>query len=257
MIRPGSHVRRCPLNGSRTAAVVAGRRCEECGFPQGHQSVATRARHRLVHDHWSCGVRLHGANQFEQVGECLDFQLLLYRPTSLALARWTAELTIDQLLRDQAKDEGELELSPRFPLPQPKPKALLRHALLLSDGRRVLGGLFFEWRPLAGIHRWDTPLEQLEPASGASVNDWCLSYAWLHRTVRRRHIGPMAAGVVARGLNRPPGDLLFLPPFTRKGQSVSRAVSPGRVRVAKAAFPDNYTNLVYPFGPAEGSVRGA
>jgi hypothetical protein len=231
-----------------------GGRCTECGFPRNHRSAATRERHRVVHDQWCNGVRLRGAAQFEPVGECLDFQLLLSGPTSLALARWTTDLTIDQLLRDQLKDDGGGTTDTRFPIPQPKPKALLRHALLLSDGHRILGGLFFEWRPLAGVHRWDTPLDVLEPASGPPVNDWCLSYAWLHHTVRRRHIGPMAAAVVARGLNRPPADLLFLPPFTRKGVSVSRAVSPGRVRVARAAYPDNYNNLVYPFArPSEPS----
>lgn len=233
------------------AASTKRRPCAECAFPRVDHSAAGRERHRVVHDQWRHGVRLRGAAQFEAVGECLDFQLLLCRPTSGPLARWTTDLTIDQLLRDQGADKVGGDRDCRYPIPQPKPTSLLRHAVLLSDGHRILGGLFFEWRPLAGVHYWDTPLDQLEPAAGAALNDWCLSYAWLHRNVRRRHIGPMAAAVVARGVKRPPAELLFLPPFTRKGVSVSRAVSPVRARVARSAFPDNYNNLVYPFGPPE------
>jgi hypothetical protein len=223
------------------------RLCPECGFRRDRSSPAGRERHRVVHEQWRLGVRLHGPRQFEVVGECLEFQILLCRPGAGALAQWTADLTIDQLLRDQPNEPADTKDSVAYPLTQPKPRSLLRHAVLVSDGSRVLGGLFFEWRPFAGIHYWNTPIDALEQASGKPVNDWCLSYAWLHRTVRRRHIGPMVAAAVARGLNRSPTDFLFLPPFTRKGASVSRAVSPHRVRVAKAAFPDNYNNLVYPF----------
>jgi hypothetical protein len=155
-----------------------------------------------------------------------------------------------QIFREHQVGVGAPKVYRKIPLRKWQPRKLLPHLVLLASATRLLGAIVLEWRPFAGIRRWQDPVDQFE-AVPAEAHDWCLSYAWLHRTVRCQHIGPAAAARVAAGLNRESADLLFLPPFTRKGESVSRAVSPRFCRLAKPEFPTNYSNLVYPFAPRQ------
>lgn len=230
------------------------RRCAECDFPLADRSVRTRTTHAAVHDHWDRGVPVRGRGQLELVGTCFEFDLLLARPHCGALAQWTVTLVTDLLLRDPVMDNGK-PLDGAFPILRPAARSMLTHVVLLCGGPRVLGALYFEWRQIAGVHAWGAPPDQLEPPSGPPSHDWSIAYGWLHRSVRRRHIGPMVAAVVGLGLGRSASDLPILPPFTRKGGSVSRVLSPGKVRVASNALPTSHSNLVYPFGPSWRPVR--
>lgn len=223
------------------------RRCAECDYPLADRSSTTRRRHAAVHDHWLHGVPLRGREQLEFLGTCLEFEMLLARPVCGPLAQWTVALTTDRLLRDPVMANGK-PLTGEFPMLRPSPRSMLTHTVLLCGGSRVLGALYFEWRQVAGLHSWDAPADQIEPLGGSPLHEWSITYGWLHHSVRKRHIGPMVAAVVGLGVQRPVSELPILPPFTRKGGSVSRVLSPGKVRVAGTATPTSHSNLVYPFG---------
>jgi hypothetical protein len=227
--------------------------CVLCGHRMGAPSERERYRHRVAHDQWRRGVRLPAVTRPERVGAVLEFDLCLVRPTSGAILQRLRERVTRFLIGEHFQHRG-----PRFrwycrtPMRRWQTPRLLTHLLMLTTPSHVVGALLLEWRPLAGVRRWCDPPDRIEPAA-PGVNDWCLSYAWLHRNLRRRHIGPLAAKAAACGLDRRPSDFLFLPPFTRKGESVSRAVSPGLVKVAKEVPPTSYANLVLPFDPDRGA----
>jgi ribosomal protein S18 acetylase RimI-like enzyme len=220
--------------------------CEVCGFEEWAELRWSSRRHLIAHDEFLHGVRVRASHSYEVVRSGVEYSILLVRPSSPLWQRMRAERVSRRSIREPLW-EGGYDKPTYYAEPEPEEMLLFPHTLLLCRGKRAVGILVLEARPIRSFLRWSGEVELVEETVSTGEIRWTVTHAWVLPTLRQRGFATALVHTAAAGVATNIGSLGWMPPFTTAGLRLVRRVAPDGAFVASHAIPNHLDGINAPF----------